>query len=265
MAPQPNGGAGENCLALRGGRDGRWADYGCTVTAVKRYICQKGRASSAGRIEWEQFSGAEYAYVEDQCVGSAQDAVDACQTHGAKLASIISQEVSTFLTNSFGPFNTEFVWIGGNDIEREGTFAWRRGDSWDWTNWQAQAQNSRRADCMVISPNADSKWRMISCRSRGVQAYLCQKGGPTPARQFQDGRYDNYAIDDEYEIGETDATGSGQACCDSCAAAHPETDRVSWRTGNKCVCHNTNGQSEGFIIHYENNWEYGDCAASKRY
>ena len=72
------------------------------------------------------------------------------------------------------------IWIGGSDIETEGTLKWERSeDSWLYSNTHTCPDKNREAkDCVKIAGNKAGRWRIEDC-SVQIRRYLCQKQSPT--------------------------------------------------------------------------------------
>ena len=72
------------------------------------------------------------------------------------------------------------MWIGGSDIETEGTLKWERSeDSWLYNNPHTCPEKNREAkDCVKIAGNKGGRWRIEDC-SVQIRRYLCQKQSPT--------------------------------------------------------------------------------------
>ena len=95
-----------------------------------------------------------------------QDAQAACEQRGANLASIHSayenQLVCNLVQSQKSPGQ---VWIGGNDIDGEGTRVWSDGTPWDYENWHPNQSNNSgdNEDCFVINFGGPDLWYDNSC------------------------------------------------------------------------------------------------------
>ena len=59
------------------------------------------------------------------------------------------------------------VWIGGNDIDTEGQYAWVTGEPVSWTNWGLEQPRDgvNSMDCMSFHRwgNGYNEWRIRQC------------------------------------------------------------------------------------------------------
>ena len=72
------------------------------------------------------------------------------------------------------------IWIGGSDIDNEGTFKWERSeDSWEYTNWKGcPVSNGDNKDCVKIASGSGGRWKVESC-DLNTRRFICQKTSPT--------------------------------------------------------------------------------------
>ncbi len=66
------------------------------------------------------------------------------QSHGGHLVSITSQKEQNFVTSTFlsGAKNQQILWIGINDANLEGRFAWSSGEAVSYANWESGEPNN---------------------------------------------------------------------------------------------------------------------------
>ena len=80
---------------------------------------------------------------------------------GGHLASIDSQEVDDYFAEK-----NQRVWIGGSDLNLEGTWTWSDCSRWNWTNWDKanlggdnfwpdQPDNHQVADYQLTNANTN--------------------------------------------------------------------------------------------------------------
>ena len=94
-----------------------------------------------------------------------------CESIGAHLAVITSDQENTFLDNRTG-------WIGLNDRDEEGKWVWVDGSVFNYTNWGSnQPNNLSYENC--VSKDYTGKWHDFGCHWR--KSYICE----TPAPQKQ--------------------------------------------------------------------------------
>ena len=101
---------------------------------------------------------------------NANDARNVCKVQGASLASIHSSEENEFL-RSLAP--NDDVFIGLNDVQIEGTFAWSDGSLVNFENWEEnQPDNDFDMEDCVIIVSADGKWNDTPCEM--WYGYVCK-------------------------------------------------------------------------------------------
>jgi len=102
------------------------------------------------------------------------DAEKKCVEKDSHLASINSEEENDFI---FGKAAKKArSWIGGRDIEVEGTWSWIDNSPWNYTNWnRVQPDNARNIeDCLEIGYHAYAEeWNDLPCTYK--LASVCKK------------------------------------------------------------------------------------------
>ena len=94
-----------------------------------------------------------------------RDAEKKCIEYGGHLASVHSDQENNFI---FQTSKKAVTWLGGNDLEVEGSWIWSDGSSWSYSNWQSgQPDNARGGgqNCLNIGFNAE-KWDDEFCTRR---------------------------------------------------------------------------------------------------
>ena len=88
---------------------------------------------------------------------SYDDAKSQCESDGSFLAIPRSQAENDFIASLF---TYEYIWIGINDIEQEGSFVGVDGSEISWTNWgSGQPNNYNDQDGVLISSNTgEGRW-----------------------------------------------------------------------------------------------------------
>eukprot|EP00091_Calanus_sinicus_P021995 TRINITY_DN6763_c0_g1_i2.p1 TRINITY_DN6763_c0_g1~~TRINITY_DN6763_c0_g1_i2.p1 ORF type:complete len:155 (-),score=17.92 TRINITY_DN6763_c0_g1_i2:114-578(-) len=81
---------------------------------------------------WTEFGSHCYRYFGGALSWHAAQA--RCEAEGSNLVSIHSQEEKQFLATLYSS-NDKDVWIGGNDIDIEGSWVWTDGSDWDYSSW----------------------------------------------------------------------------------------------------------------------------------
>ena len=110
------------------------------------------------------------AYFE---VASYEDAKTSCKAKGGVLATILNPDENAAVINAIGGSQHPSVWIGGDDLNAEGTFEWVNGDEFTYTNWEEGEPNSYlgNEDCLAVWPNFPT-WNDSICNFE--RPYVCQ-------------------------------------------------------------------------------------------
>ena len=112
-------------------------------------------------------------------MASAVEAGQSCSGYGGQTASLPFSKAVEMVQSVFVSDVTKPMWIGLNDKQAEGTFAWENGESYDdtlYANWaSSEPANSESKDCVVL--DTDFKWQMVDCSSSNSYGHLCMKGG----------------------------------------------------------------------------------------
>ena len=92
---------------------------------------------------------------------------------GSNLPAIESQEENVYIQHRH---NGDKVWIGLNDIAKEGVFAWVDGYPSKFRYWaQNQPNNFRKEDCVLtLGAKHRYMWNDVDCSS--CHLYTCKKG-----------------------------------------------------------------------------------------
>ncbi|XP_048244770.1 uncharacterized protein LOC124121271 [Haliotis rufescens] len=111
--------------------DGTWSPGG--------YVC--GSCPSG----WSGYNGDCFVYVNVE--KNYADAESHCQALGAIVAPTKDMGELEFVS-AFRE-KGQYIWIGGTDIDTEGTFTWSDGTPFNWTNWgNDQPNNYANQDCI---------------------------------------------------------------------------------------------------------------------
>ena len=97
------------------------------------------------------------------------DAETACESIGAHLAVITSDQENAFLHSRDG-------WIGLNDRVKEGKWVWVDGSVFNYTNWGSdQPDNENNEDC--VFKEGAGNWNDLDC-TKYHRAYICETPAP---------------------------------------------------------------------------------------
>ena len=120
------------------------------------------------------------AVWDDTSYVSWDDALQYCMEMGTMLASIhnLSDQESLLVAargTGANVTSTDYIWIGLNDTQDEGSFAWVDGSSLDYTNWAVGEPKSTDNDCVSIE---DTEWYARPCMSGasgGTTLWVCNR------------------------------------------------------------------------------------------
>ena len=94
----------------------------------------------------EIYNGHVYMLFEgENCDGDKQmdwsEAASYCQSIGGTLVCITSAEENQVVASMVNKYGSP-CWIGGNDLEQEGSFVWESGEPFSYMNWDAGEPNN---------------------------------------------------------------------------------------------------------------------------
>ena len=97
-----------------------------------------------------------------------------CLRADADLASIHSSEEQK---KAWGLANGKNTWIGGNDLETEGTFTWSDGTPWDNPLWYTNQPDdaSSEQNCVTMWDAGHGQWGDTDCNLRNQ--FICKRPG----------------------------------------------------------------------------------------
>jgi len=123
--------------------------------------CEAGEFDEAsGKCRFKR-----YRFVGDEFIWG--DAKNNCESLGAHLATIMSEAESSMIA-SFGPY----VWMGLNDIGREGIFVWVTEEPVTYANWDVrQPDNYKDEDC--CHTQSGGVWNDLTCTGRTIPS-VCE-------------------------------------------------------------------------------------------
>lgn len=130
-AGEPNGGAGENYAYLDNTLNA-WTDRANT-SAARGIVEFSQTISDPGSAAWRYRPGTGMAYAVTPSL-PWEMAQGVAQMWGGNLASVSTADVNTFLQTTYVGSGSK--WIGLNDRDSEGTFAWSSGSTAAYRNWQ---------------------------------------------------------------------------------------------------------------------------------
>jgi len=139
--------------------------------------CSNDKCVESCKQDWEKSGDHCYLWRTDKMNWTSAE--DFCQREGGHLASVLSTATFNFvlegmknrtgLDSQYG----HMAWLGGNDIEVEGTWKWVDCSPWNATFWARGEPNSGRSEnCMHLVLNWNG-WNDVPCNRE--QGFLCSK------------------------------------------------------------------------------------------
>ena len=117
---------------------GNWDDIEGSVSYP--FVCEWDKYTDDTQLTLPQdvteFNGHSYIFIDTTLDWNA--AAEFCIARGGHLVTISSMEENDFVHTLCKANN---IWIGGNDSETEGTFAWITDEAMDFTNWSSGEPN----------------------------------------------------------------------------------------------------------------------------
>ena len=104
-----------------------------------------------------------------------------CQQKNGHLASITSNSINQYVFEGLTSRGVVgFTWLGGNDIDKEGTWRWTDGSAFEFTAWYLGEPNNKirgpyvnGEDCLHVPDPADHRWNDYFCGQ--PSAFICGK------------------------------------------------------------------------------------------
>lgn len=140
---------------------------------------------------WTKLGGSCYRYfgfprpmrIAERVCAQFTSCSDTGATAVAHLASIATGSENTFLYNLIESVAPELppapVWIGLNDIVREGQFTWPDGTQYVYKNWE-RGHPGQAADCAAMpGERPGAGWINIGCNEEF--SYICKMPADVPA------------------------------------------------------------------------------------
>ena len=80
------------------------------------------------------------------------------------LASLHSEEEQSFISS----LSSERLWLGGNDLQKEGHWTWTDGSATTYKNWGPDNPSNHGGNehCMELYASSDRKWNDIDCANK---------------------------------------------------------------------------------------------------
>mmetsp|Transcript_31842 Transcript_31842/g.73213 ORF Transcript_31842/g.73213 Transcript_31842/m.73213 type:complete len:3134 (+) Transcript_31842:2040-11441(+) len=163
--------------SMRGGMDNLWTGYNWGPHTGRIVVDPHDKNNHVLTMEREEeFNGFIYKFRYNSMNWAQHEA--AAVAWGGHLASVHSQEESTFLSNTVVNVQWSY-WLGGVRIEENinatdrGAKAWKWSDGtpWDYTRWRANEPNSLGETRLHIPGWSDNEWNDINLWSSMYAIY----------------------------------------------------------------------------------------------
>ncbi|XP_077980176.1 C-type mannose receptor 2-like [Glandiceps talaboti] len=167
---------GENCGHLLG--DAKWNAEDCQTKLG--FLCQQYHApipiDTGCKAGWESFKDHCY-FVSTAATHRYAKAQKACEKTDSHLVIINNAGEQSFIEGLLIEL-THNVWIGLNDIQKEGKWKWEDGSKLSkkkYSNWHTGEPNNGggNEDCAHININENYEWNDIACTTKF--GYICEK------------------------------------------------------------------------------------------
>lgn len=169
---EPNDtGEEEDCAEWKVGT-GSWNDTPCWQ--ARRYICQQqGTKPLACDGERVHTIAGDYCFSSETAEWDIAN--DRCKESGGMPAVLSTKEKDEALHQAARPkLGLPAIWIGYNDIAREGTWRWTSGSRFEFNEWKFGEPNDFRndEDCAEWYPE-DGLMNDLSCSNK--RPYVCER------------------------------------------------------------------------------------------
>ena len=107
-------------------------------------------------------------YIGNLYSNTWTDARQSCESQGASLVTVTSQEENAFLSDA--KFES---WIGAH--QQNGQWVWTDGTEMSFTNWQTKVNTKfAQGNCAMMQRYHGGKWSKRNCSTRAE--FFCEKG-----------------------------------------------------------------------------------------
>ena len=110
------------------------------VAVIVMSLFSLGVYASEGPMGAKEYNGHFYRYYDTQM--SWSEAKSFCEERGGHLATISSGSENEFVSSLF---SCESIWLGGNDVEKEGQFIWYTNEDFSYSNWGSGEPNDGKS------------------------------------------------------------------------------------------------------------------------
>ena len=121
--------------------------------------------------DWEGHGDRCYYWSTDKKTWNEAEAF--CQQENGHLASITSDAINQYVLEGMNSKDFGYTWIGGNDIDEEGTWKWTDGSPFEFTFWHPGQPTNYGGNEHCMHHGFGGKWNDGPCS--GPLTFLCSK------------------------------------------------------------------------------------------
>ena len=127
--------------------------------------------------DWEAYGDHCYYWSTDKKTWNEAEVF--CQQKNGHLASITSEAINQYVLEGMNSRGFSSSWVGGNDIDEEGTWNWTDGSPFEFTAWFGGEPNNRKGgykdgeDCLHVAEPKNDLWNDYFCSIPA--AFICDK------------------------------------------------------------------------------------------
>ena len=171
------------------------------------------------------------------------DAKSYCEKLGGHLATITSASEDSFVYNNLVKYIIKdfgHIWIGGDDIKKEGIWEWITGEKWNYQNWdENQPDNDQgHQDCLAYWYNSD-KWDDDWCEYPNGFPFICEWDSSNQCSQSD--------LNQKYKEGYNAGYEAGKKFCQQ----NPSACGITVSSTTDCSSEYQSGYNNGYNKGYE--------------
>ncbi len=151
-------------LAGIAGIEWHWPDFG--------WFDLEAGALECAPIKTVEYGGHVYALYND--LMSWDKAREKCVEIGGHLAVITSAEEQTAVATILSSGSRTAYWLGGSDIQTEGTFKWSTGEAFSYTNWDVTQPDNYNGVENVMEILSFGKWNDKPIDNSTRCGFICE-------------------------------------------------------------------------------------------
>ena len=123
--------------------------------------------------DWEAYD--DHCYYWSNNTKTWYEAEAFCHQENGHLASITSDAINQYVLEGMNSRGFGSTWIGGNDIDEEGTWKWTDGSPFDFTFWDRGQPDNWGGNEHCMHHGFFGHWNDQSCSDS--LTFLCRKTG----------------------------------------------------------------------------------------